>query len=72
MTMTDFREMSYCWKREGSTRNPPTWLDALEALRSHDVEPQVIALDPMMPHLDGEAFIRETAREPSIGGISVV
>ena len=46
--------------------------EALERLRSHRVEPEVIVLDLMMPRMNGEQFIKELAPDPSLRAIPVV
>ena len=47
-------------------------MEALDRLRSHQVQPDVILLDLMMPRMDGEQFIKELARDPSLQAIAVV
>ena len=47
-------------------------MEALERLRSHEVQPEVIVLDLMMPRMDGQQFIKELARDPSVQAIPVV
>ena len=47
-------------------------VEALERLRSHEVQPDVIVLDLMMPRMSGAQFMRELARDPAVPSIPVV
>jgi CheY-like chemotaxis protein len=46
--------------------------DALAKIRDGGARPSVIVLDLMMPEMDGETFLAETAREPLLADVPVV
>jgi CheY-like chemotaxis protein len=46
--------------------------EALDRLRTGEVQPCLILLDVMMPVLDGEQFRQEQLRDPSIASIPVI
>jgi CheY-like chemotaxis protein len=70
----DLREMMcLLLKQDGLDAQPANdGRDALDMLRSGDVQPDVIVLDLMMPRMDGESFLRERALTPALHAIPVV